>query len=1001
MRRWVWRILLAALVLTALTGSALAADPVTLDNGVVLTQEGTGWKITGYTGGGGRVVLSHEYGGSPITSVGDAAFKNTAGRKITEVVFPNTITSIGSNAFENCVSLKTILFLPDSTGNVTIGKSAFSGTGVSLLVLPDKLTSIGESAFANNTSLKKVTIPDTVTAIGSKAFANNKSLKTVYIPEALKNAASGSTKPVSKDAFANTQLESIHYGGTDKGDVLYNIFTTMPPGLCRDQVHLATDSTKVDPPTCDGPGRVMGGGFCMETNDKQLESCKDLAGDEVEIGALGHDIQEPPPADFNAEAAKHKPCEDWTWVYEATCPRCGKKEPGEKKIAGDPTKHIWVDDGDATVRPPTCLEDGERSTPQKCSVCGQKGDPKVEVLPKTPDHHSYDKGTTKVYEILAPNCLLNLDCPIATFKVCDVCGKTNACAECEKLQKELEDGKADTDLSFDAILIHGRNLEDHLLADHADPDSDAYVEVTYHDKPAHTRPAPTEENTVSIKDPTCTEDGEIVYKPGTTCTVCNGELPEADLTVTSDKLGHDWFNLSGDQEAFEKEPTCTEAGVKRINARKCARCDLIEAEKTEAVAPLGHEWGSPVLDEGAEYKAPTCKEPGEGTGTITCTREGCHSDPKDENSPPASQTGKLTLPALGHDWGEWKTTKEPTATESGTQERVCQREGCGEKETRTLPPLDPVDPDNPDNPDKPDNPDDPSTKPEDKTYKVDVVQASNGVTTVSRSTAKQGDLITVTVSPASGYVLDMIRVISSSQAVSLTDLGDGRFRFTMPAADVEVRATFYKTGSDYGSNWSDGFGNSGNGNRTDPRRTTDDLPVQIQEQPAPQAVTDQRMFTDVPTSHWAAAQINWASQMGYMSGSSGRFDPDGLITTQQMWMVLARLTGNNPASMTEARRWAELGGYADGSSPTGAVKRHQLVTALYRCARLTGRTARVPASLSGFADSRTVPAVAREAFTWALSRGVVNTDAEGRIKPNEKLTRAQFAVILYSYSHTV
>ena len=441
--------------------------------------------------------------------------------------------------------------------------------------------------------------------------------------------------------------------------------------------------------------------------------------------------------------------------------------------------------------------------------------------------------------------------------------------------------------------------------------------------------------------------------------------------------------------------------MKRIGARKCARCDLIEAEKTETVAPLGHEWGSPVLDEGAEYKAPTCKEPGEGTGTITCTREGCHSDPKDENSPPASQTGKLTLPALGHDWGEWKTTKEPTATESGTQERVCQREGCGEKETRTLPPLDPVDPDNPDNPDKPDNPADPSTKPEAKTYKVDVVQASNGVTTVSRSTAKQGDLITVTVSPASGYVLDMIRVISSSQAVSLTDLGDGRFRFTMPAADVEVRATFYKTGSDYGSNWSDGFGNSGNGNRTDPRRTTDDLPVQIQEQPAPQAVTDQRMFTDVPTSHWAAAQINWASQMGYMSGSSGRFDPDGLITTQQMWMVLARLTGNNPASMTEARRWAELGGYADGSSPTGAVKRHQLVTALYRCARLTGRTARVPASLSGFADSRTVPAVAREAFTWALSRGVVNTDAEGRIKPNEKLTRAQFAVILYSYSHTV
>ena len=81
------------------------------------------------------------------------------------------------------------------------------------------------------------------------------------------------------------------------------------------------------------------------------------------------------------------------------------------------------------------------------------------------------------------------------------------------------------------------------------------------------------------------------------------------------------------------------------------------------------------------------------------------------------------------------------------------------------------------------------------------------------------------------------------------------------------------------------------------------------------------------------------------------------------------------------------------------MKRHQLVTALYRCARLTGRTARVTVSLSGYADSRTVPTVAREAFTWALTRGIVSGDAEGRLKPAETITRDQFAVILYRYSH--
>ena len=140
------------------------------------------------------------------------------------------------------------------------------------------------------------------------------------------------------------------------------------------------------------------------------------------------------------------------------------------------------------------------------------------------------------------------------------------------------------------------------------------------------------------------------------------------------------------------------------------------------------------------------------------------------------------------------------------------------------------------------------------------------------------------------------------------------------------------------------------------------VPAQIQEPAVGPAGTAERIFQDIPTTHWAAGEINWASQMGYMNGTNGRFNPGGNISQQQMWMVLARLTGEQPASMEEARRWAELGGFADGSSPTSPVKRHQLVTALYRCARLTGRASRTTASLAGYPDSRTVPTVAREAF---------------------------------------
>ena len=80
------------------------------------------------------------------------------------------------------------------------------------------------------------------------------------------------------------------------------------------------------------------------------------------------------------------------------------------------------------------------------------------------------------------------------------------------------------------------------------------------------------------------------------------------------------------------------------------------------------------------------------------------------------------------------------------------------------------------------------------------------------------------------------------------------------------------------------------------------------------------------------------------------------------------------------------------------MKRHQLVTALYRCARLSNRLNQNTTSLAGYNDSRTVPAVARDAFSWALANGIVSGSADKNLMPNGNITRAQFAVILYRYS---
>lgn len=220
----------------------------------------------------------------------------------------------------------------------------------------------------------------------------------------------------------------------------------------------------------------------------------------------------------------------------------------------------------------------------------------------------------------------------------------------------------------------------------------------------------------------------------------------------------------------------------------------------------------------------------------------------------------------------------------------------------------------------------------------------------------------------------------------------------MPASNVKVQASFSRIAS--GAGWG-GVLDDSSSTRTDPTRTQVTRPGQITPQSIPQAGTGSQIFLDIPVQHWAAGEIAWANEMGYMNGTNGLFNPDEEITMQQMWMALARMNGTYPASMAEARRWAAENRFADGSAPTGPVARHQLMTALYRCAYLRGAVSRSNASLAGYVDSRLVPGVARDAFIWGLSNGIITGDSATRLNPTGTVSRAQFAVFLYRYSQRV
>jgi hypothetical protein len=96
---------------------------------------------------------------------------------------PNSVTSIGRDAFANCTSLTSV-----TIGNsVTyIGELAFSGcTGLTSVEIPNSVTDIGISAFYGCSGLTSITIPNSVTNIGSSTFFNCTGLTSVTIPNSV------------------------------------------------------------------------------------------------------------------------------------------------------------------------------------------------------------------------------------------------------------------------------------------------------------------------------------------------------------------------------------------------------------------------------------------------------------------------------------------------------------------------------------------------------------------------------------------------------------------------------------------------------------------------------------------------------------------------------------------------------------------------------------------------------------------------------------------------
>lgn len=247
-------------------------------------------------------------------------------------------------------------------------------------------------------------------------------------------------------------------------------------------------------------------------------------------------------------------------------------------------------------------------------------------------------------------------------------------------------------------------------------------------------------------------------------------------------------------------------------------------------------------------------------------------------------------------------------------------------------------------------------------------KTENGSVNISSTSAKRGSIVTITVTPDAGYVLDELTVTDKDgKELSLTKKSDTEYTFVMPAGKVEIMPSFVK-----------------------------------------QAEEPSRVFVDVKTGDYFYDAVQWAVGKGITNGTSAEtFSPEDPCTRAQIVTFLWRAAGSpvvnyamdlsdvaGDAYYAEAVRWAlsegiTTGTSADQFSPDATCTREQAVTFLYRAAGSPAVSGE-----SAFEDVGADAYYAR-AVAWAAQNGVTNGISQALFGTGSDCTRAQIVTFLY------
>ena len=127
-----------------------------------------------------------------VTTIGEMAFEDCA--NLTTVTIPDGVTTIESKAFRACTKLKKIK-IPNSDSRNNCNAIIVTSTntliqGCQNTVIPNTVTTIGGNAFGNCTGLTSISIPDSVTTIEQSAFVGCDNVTTITIPNSVTSIGS-------------------------------------------------------------------------------------------------------------------------------------------------------------------------------------------------------------------------------------------------------------------------------------------------------------------------------------------------------------------------------------------------------------------------------------------------------------------------------------------------------------------------------------------------------------------------------------------------------------------------------------------------------------------------------------------------------------------------------------------------------------------------------------------------------------------------------------------